>query len=54
MLAENLRAAVDEVLRLKPSTAKGRYERKAALSTTMGPSVLVDITAKPVAAVAGE
>ncbi len=53
-LAENLRAAVDEVLRLKPSTAKGRYVRKAALSTTMGPSVLVDITAKPVAAVAGE
>ncbi len=31
-----------EVLRLKPSAAKGRYVRKVALTTTMGPSIPVD------------
>ncbi|MDR0837549.1 MAG: 50S ribosomal protein L1 [Propionibacteriaceae bacterium] len=41
-LAENYHAALDEVLRLKPSTAKGRYVRKIAISTTMGPSILID------------
>jgi large subunit ribosomal protein L1 len=41
-LAENYHAAVDEIMRLKPSTAKGRYVRKIAISTTMGPSVLID------------
>jgi large subunit ribosomal protein L1 len=44
-LLENFRAAMDEVSRLKPSTAKGRYVRKIAISTTMGPSIQVDITA---------
>jgi large subunit ribosomal protein L1 len=41
-LVENYAAAVDEVLRLKPSAAKGRYLRKAAITTTMGPSIPVD------------
>jgi large subunit ribosomal protein L1 len=41
-LVENYAAALDEVLRLKPSAAKGRYLRKAAVSTTMGPAVQVD------------
>ena len=41
-LVENYAAALDEVLRLKPSSAKGRYLRKASFSTTMGPSVPVD------------
>jgi large subunit ribosomal protein L1 len=41
-LVENYAAALDEVLRLKPSAAKGRYLRKSVLSTTMGPSVPVD------------
>jgi large subunit ribosomal protein L1 len=41
-LVENYAAALDEVLRLKPSAAKGRYLRKATLTTTMGPGIPVD------------
>jgi len=41
-LLENYRAALDEVNRLKPATAKGRYIRKIAISTTMGPGIAVD------------
>jgi len=41
-LVENYGAALDEVLRLKPSASKGRYVKKIALSTTMGPSIPVD------------
>jgi len=41
-LFENYLAVVDEVLRSKPSAAKGRYIKSLALSTTMGPSVRVD------------
>jgi large subunit ribosomal protein L1 len=41
-LGQNLEAALDEVMRLKPSSSKGRYLIKAALSTTFGPSVLID------------
>jgi large subunit ribosomal protein L1 len=41
-LAENYAAALDEILRLKPSSAKGRYIKKIAVSTTMGPGILVD------------
>src|SRR6202035_5749797 len=41
-LVENYAAALDEVLRLKPSAAKGRYVRKVAVTTTMGPSIPVD------------
>jgi large subunit ribosomal protein L1 len=41
-LTENYAAALDEVLRLKPSSAKGRYLRKVTVSTTMGPGIPVD------------
>ncbi len=41
-LSENYYAALDEVLRLKPSASKGRYLRKITFSTTMGPGVPVD------------
>jgi large subunit ribosomal protein L1 len=41
-LAENFRAVADEVLRLKPNTAKGRYIQKATVTTTMGPGVPLD------------
>ena len=41
-LAENYGAALDEILRLKPSSSKGRYVRKVTLSTTNGPGVPVD------------
>ena len=41
-LVENYAAALDEVLRLKPSSSKGRYLKKVTVSTTMGPGVPVD------------
>ncbi|MDX6302874.1 MAG: large subunit ribosomal protein [Nocardioidaceae bacterium] len=41
-LAENYAAALDEVLRLKPASSKGRYLKKVTFSTTMGPGVQVD------------
>jgi large subunit ribosomal protein L1 len=41
-LVENYAAVLEEVLRLKPASAKGRYIRKIAVSTTMGPGILVD------------
>jgi large subunit ribosomal protein L1 len=41
-LVDNYAAALDEVLRLKPSTAKGRYVKKATVTTTMGPGIPVD------------
>jgi large subunit ribosomal protein L1 len=41
-LSQNYFAALDEIVRLKPSAAKGRYLRKITLSTTMGPGIPVD------------
>ena len=41
-LADNFNAALEEVLRLKPSSAKGRYLKKVVVSSTMGPGVPVD------------
>src|SRR4051812_29575654 len=41
-LVENYAAALDEILRAKPAAAKGRYLRKVAFSTTMGPGIPVD------------
>ena len=43
-LADNIQAALDEVVRLKPSSSKGRYVQKATVSTTFGPGVPVDVT----------
>jgi len=43
-LVENYGAALDEVLRAKPAAAKGRYVKKIAMSTTMGPGIPVDPT----------
>lgn len=42
MLAENLRALITEVVKAKPSSAKGKYLKKISLSSSMGPSLLVD------------
>jgi len=42
MLAENLRALIAEVVKAKPSSAKGKYLKKISLSSSMGPSLLVD------------
>jgi large subunit ribosomal protein L1 len=41
-LIDNYAAVLDEVLRAKPSAAKGKYLRKVTLTTTMGPGVPVD------------
>jgi len=41
-LIENYAAVLDEVLRSKPSAAKGKYLRKVFLTTTMGPGIPVD------------
>ena len=41
-LVENYGAALDEILRAKPSAAKGRYVKKITVSTTMGPGIPVD------------
>jgi large subunit ribosomal protein L1 len=41
-LLDNYAAVLDEVLRAKPSAAKGRYLQKITISTTMGPGIPVD------------
>jgi large subunit ribosomal protein L1 len=43
-LVQNYGAAIDEVNRLKPSSSKGRYLKKATVTTTMGPGIPVDPT----------
>jgi large subunit ribosomal protein L1 len=41
-LADNYAAAIEEVMRAKPGSSKGRYIRKAVVSTTMGPGIALD------------
>ncbi|TAN23366.1 MAG: 50S ribosomal protein L1 [Actinomycetota bacterium] len=41
-LLENFRAVIEELTRVKPASAKGRYFRSVALSSTMGPGVKID------------
>ncbi|MBX7265169.1 50S ribosomal protein L1 [Micromonospora sp. Llam7] len=41
-LVDNYAAVLDEVLRAKPSAAKGKYLKKVTLTTTMGPGVPID------------
>ncbi len=55
-LVENYAAALDEVLRSKPSAAKGKYLKKVSFASTMGPGIQVDpnrtrnlLTEEPVA-----
>ncbi len=43
-LLENYAAIIDELIRAKPSAAKGRYLRSITLATTMGPGIKVDPT----------
>ena len=42
-LRENFDALVDAVVKAKPSGAKGKYLKKAAISSTMGPGVKLDV-----------
>ena len=41
-LLENIKVLVTELLRVKPSSAKGRYLKSLTLSPTMGPSIKLD------------
>ncbi|KMY24158.1 large subunit ribosomal protein L1 [Actinobaculum suis] len=41
-LADNYAAAQEEILRLRPGSAKGRYIKKATVSTSMGPGIPLD------------
>jgi len=41
-LIDNYAAVLDEVLRSKPSAAKGKYLRKVFVTTTMGPGIPID------------
>jgi large subunit ribosomal protein L1 len=41
-LGENLVSLVQELVRLKPASAKGTYLRNVSISSTMGPGIAVD------------
>jgi large subunit ribosomal protein L1 len=41
-LLENYLAVVDEILRAKPSAAKGKYVKTLTVATTMGPGIAID------------
>ena len=41
-LAENYGAVYDEILRMKPAAAKGKYVKSITLSSTMGPGIKID------------
>ena len=43
-LTENYAALITELIRVKPSSAKGKYVKSVAFSSTMGPGVKVDPT----------
>jgi large subunit ribosomal protein L1 len=45
-LLENYQTVIEEIVRAKPSAAKGKYIVSATLATTMGPGIRVDATAK--------
>lgn len=43
-IVENYGALLNEIIRVKPATAKGKYIKSVALASTMGPGVKVDST----------
>src|SRR5580692_4454406 len=53
-LAENIRAFVDAVSKAKPAGAKGHYLLRAAVSSTMGPAVRLDLATLQTAGAAAE
>ena len=42
-LNDNISTALEEIVRLKPSSSKGRYVQKGAVSTTFGPGIPLDV-----------
>ena len=43
MLVENVKAFVESVKKMRPSGAKGTYMKKVSMSSSMGPSVTLDV-----------
>ena len=43
-IVENIRALMDAVVKAKPASSKGNYLKKAALSSTMGPGLKLDLS----------
>ncbi len=43
-IAKNIESVVEELKRLKPAGAKGQYIKKASISSTMGPSIKIDVS----------
>ncbi|MCB1272893.1 MAG: 50S ribosomal protein L1, partial [Leucobacter sp.] len=43
-LTDNISAVLDEIARLKPTSAKGKYVQKGAVSTTFGPGIPLDVS----------
>jgi len=43
-LSENVKSAIDTIIKVKPSVSKGKYIGRVSLSSTMGPGVRVDIS----------
>jgi large subunit ribosomal protein L1 len=52
-LAQNIRAFVDAVAKAKPAGSKGTYLQRAAISSTMGPGVKLDLSTITTAGVVG-
>jgi len=44
-LVENIKVLMEQILRLRPASAKGQYVRNVTLSSTMGPGIKIDRTA---------
>jgi large subunit ribosomal protein L1 len=43
-IVENIKTVLDQIMRLKPSSAKGSYVQNITLSSTMGPGIRLDKT----------
>ena len=43
-LNDNISAVLEEIVRLKPSSSKGKYVQKGAVSTTFGPGIPLDVS----------
>jgi large subunit ribosomal protein L1 len=41
-LVDNIKALIDQIMRLKPSTVKGQYVRNISVTSTMGPGITLD------------
>jgi large subunit ribosomal protein L1 len=41
-LADNIKALIDQIMRLKPPTVKGQYVRNISVTSTMGPGITLD------------